>query len=157
QGSTLAVSADGMIVDFGFEVFGASALRFNLRELTLVRNPEGDGLTSRPQQTGLPVEDWNDSKTPTLDGKPIALDQYETSRSLAITPDNTRFVLGSEWPFQSFDADGKRLWTRSVPAVVWAVNISGDGRLVVAAYDDGTIRWHRMDDGRELLALMVLS
>jgi hypothetical protein len=40
---------------------------------------------------------------------------------------------------------------------VWAVNITGDGRLVVAAYADGTIRWHRMDDGRELLALRVLS
>jgi hypothetical protein len=36
------------------------------------------------------------------------------------------------------------------------VNIAGDGRLVVAAYGDGTIRWHRMDDGRELLALYVL-
>jgi hypothetical protein len=40
---------------------------------------------------------------------------------------------------------------------VWAVNISGDGRLVVAACGDGTIRWHRMDDGRELLALFVLA
>jgi len=29
--------------------------------------------------------------------------------------------------------------------------------LVVAAYDDGTIRWHRMGDGRELLALYVLA
>ena len=28
---------------------------------------------------------------------------------------------------------------------------------VVAAYGDGTIRWHRMDDGRELLALYVLA
>jgi hypothetical protein len=28
---------------------------------------------------------------------------------------------------------------------------------VVAAYGDGTIRWHRMDDGRELLALYVLG
>jgi hypothetical protein len=34
---------------------------------------------------------------------------------------------------------------------------SGDGRLVVAAYGDGTIRWHRVDDGRELLALSVLA
>ena len=42
-------------------------------------------------------------------------------------------------------------------ASVWAVNISGDGRLVIAAYGDGTIRWHRMDDGRELLALYVLA
>ena len=43
-----------------------------------------------------------------------------------------------------------------MPGEVWAVNISGDGKLVVAAYDDGTIRWHRTDDGRELLALQVL-
>ena len=46
---------------------------------------------------------------------------------------------------------------RAAPGAVWAVNITGDGRLVVAAYGDGTIRWHRMDDGRELLALQVLS
>jgi hypothetical protein len=29
--------------------------------------------------------------------------------------------------------------------------------LAIAAYGDGTIRWHRMDDGRELLALYVLA
>ena len=44
-----------------------------------------------------------------------------------------------------------------MPGEEWAVNISGDGRIVVVAYDDGTIRWHRIDDGRELLALMVLN
>ncbi len=44
-----------------------------------------------------------------------------------------------------------------MPGTVWAVNITGDGRLVVAAYQDGTIRWHRMADGVELLAFMPLS
>ena len=39
-----------------------------------------------------------------------------------------------------------------MPGVAWAVNVSGDGRLVVAAYGDGTIRWHRLSDGQELLA-----
>jgi hypothetical protein len=29
--------------------------------------------------------------------------------------------------------------------------------LAVVAYGDGTIRWHRLDDGRELLALYVLA
>src|SRR5262249_41923206 len=58
---------------------------------------------------------------------------------------------------RAIDAKGQNLWTRKVPGIVWAVNISGDGRLVVAAYGDGTIRWHRMDDGRELLALFVLA
>jgi hypothetical protein len=38
---------------------------------------------------------------------------------------------------------------------VRGVNISHDGRFVVAAYGDGTIRWHRLDDGTELLALFV--
>ena len=36
------------------------------------------------------------------------------------------------------------------------MNISGDGRLAVAAYGDGTIRWHRMEDGVELLALFPM-
>jgi hypothetical protein len=74
-----------------------------------------------------------------------------------IHPDAHRFVLGADWWLYAFDAEGKQLWKRPAPGPVWAVNISGDGRLVVAAYGDGIIRWHRMDDGRELLALQVLS
>jgi hypothetical protein len=35
------------------------------------------------------------------------------------------------------------------------VNQSADGRLAVAAVMDGTIRWYRLDNGRELLALFV--
>jgi hypothetical protein len=44
-----------------------------------------------------------------------------------------------------------------VPGVAWAVNASGDGRLLVAAYADGTIRWHKLDDGAELLAFLPLA
>ena len=36
------------------------------------------------------------------------------------------------------------------------MNASRDGRIVVTADGDGAIRWHRADDGRELLALLVL-
>ena len=36
------------------------------------------------------------------------------------------------------------------------MNASKDGRIVVSADGDGAIRWHRADDGRELLALQVL-
>ena len=39
-----------------------------------------------------------------------------------------------------------------MPGVAWAVNVSGDGRLGVAAFGDGTIRWFRLADGAELLA-----
>jgi WD40 repeat protein len=157
QGDDLAVAADGSIVDFGFEQGGESPLRFDLRTLKLVPRRSADHKTAPPKQTGLAVKDWVDSYSPTLDGNPIELERYETSRSLAIHPDERRFVLGAEWSLYAFDAKGKLLWKREVPGAVWAVDISGDGRLVVAAYSDGTIRWHRMDDGRELLALYVLQ
>jgi len=152
-----AVSADGTIVDFDFEVRGKSPLRFDLRARKLSADPPADLQTIPPKQTELAVKGWNDGYSPTLDGKPITLQQYETSRSLAIHPDGGRFVLGTEWSLRAIDAKGEQLWQRGVPSAVWAVNISGDGRLVVAAYGDGTIRWHRMDDGRELLALYVLA
>jgi len=37
----------------------------------------------------------------------------------------------------------------------WLVNASADGRFVVAALGDGTIRWYRTADGSEALALFV--
>jgi WD40 repeat protein len=157
QHDVLAVSADGTIVDFGFEVWGKSPVRFDLRALKLSRDPPADHQTIRAKQAGLAIEGWRIGFSPTLDGKPIKLQQYETSRSLAVHPDGGRFVLGAEWSLRAIDAKGQDLWQRPGPGVVWAVNISGDGRLVVAAYSDGTIRWHRMDDGRELLALFVLA
>jgi len=66
-------------------------------------------------------------------------------------------VLGTGWYLRAFAADGMPRWTQPAPASVWATNITADGRLVVAACGDGTIRWHRMDDGREVLALFPLA
>jgi WD40 repeat protein len=157
QRDRLAVSADGTIVDFGFEPRGKSPLRFDLRARKLGDDPPADQQTLPAKQAGLAVEGWKNGLSPTLDGKPIKLHQYELSQSLAVHPDGGRFVLGTTWYLRTIDAKGEQLWTRDTPSVVWAVNISGDGRLVVAAYGDGTIRWHRMDDGRELLALYVLA
>jgi Caspase domain len=47
------------------------------------------------------------------------------------------------------------VWQKPAPAPAWGVNVTRDGRLVIAAYGDGTIRWHRLRDGQELLALFV--
>jgi uncharacterized caspase-like protein len=157
QKEILAVSANGTIVDFGFEVFGKTPLRFDLRALKLNGDRPADNLTVLPRQDGLPIDRWNNSFDPTVGGIPIKLKPLERSRSLAIHPDGSRFVLGTEWSLLANDSKGELLWRREVPGVVWAVNITGDGRMVVAAYGDGTIRWHRMDDGRELLAFLVLG
>lgn len=157
QRHTLSVSDEGNMVDFGYEEWGEAPVRFDLSDLKLTFDPSEEGQTETPGQDGLKIESWVDSRRPTLRGKPLPLDKYEISRSLSIHPDGKRFLLGTEWWLRAFDDQGEKLWQRPVPGVVWAVNISGDGRLVIAAYDDGTIRWHRMDDGRELLAFFPFS
>ena len=53
QDKTLAMSAEGAIVDFGFETAGQSPLRFDLRARKLSRDPPADEQTIRPKQTGL--------------------------------------------------------------------------------------------------------
>ena len=130
-----AVSHDGTRV--GFEGFGKSPVCFDVAERRVTPVPVADNLLAGPLQSGLPIEDWRGSQHPTLGGSRLPLFQYEISRSLAIDPQGGRLVLGTEWYLRNYDAKGTLLWARAAPAVVWAVNITGDGRLVVAAYGDG--------------------
>jgi hypothetical protein len=151
--SSLSISSDGTRIDFSYSAPKQLA-RFDPTTRGLALDPSADAPMAVPRQNGLQINGWFNTAQPTLGGRPIALEPYEISRSLAIDPAGDRFVLGTEWYLRAYDASGTLLWIRSAPSVVWAVNISGDGRLVVAAHADGTIRWHRMSDGVELLAFM---
>jgi hypothetical protein len=104
---------------------------------------------------GLPVSDWLNKTAPKLGGKPLQLGHLETSRSLAVAPDRQSFLLGADFQLYRFGASGTKIWSRTTPGAAWAVNLSRDGRLAVGAFGDGTIRWYRYSDGRELLALFV--
>ncbi len=78
------------------------------------------------------------------------------SRSLAVVPATGHFVLGTEWSLRLFDRDAHEVWAaRPVSDSAWHVNITADGRLIVAAFGDGTIRWSRVSDGQEVLALFI--
>ncbi|GAB4392406.1 MAG: hypothetical protein Tsb0032_07930 [Kiloniellaceae bacterium] len=155
--STLSVSDDGSLVEFNLAYDGQDIMRFDISQLKLGSPQSDEDATTPPDQTSLKIEYWRNYTLPTLDESFLGLSEYETSRSLAIHPDEQRFVLGSEWWLYAFDSKGQQLWRVAPPGIVWAVNISGDGRLVVAAYGDGTIRWHRMDDGHEILAFFPLA
>ena len=64
-----------------------------------------------------------------------------------MAPDGESFVLGAEWGLYRFDANGQKFWRAQVPGTTWGVNLSADGRFIVAAFGDGTIRWFRASDG----------
>lgn len=133
----------------------ARLVRFDLaqRRLLLPGAAAPGGLV--PRSTGLPIEGWQNTTRPTLAGKPLSLERYEVSRSLAISGNASHFALGSEWAVRLFEADGRQRWRISTPGVAWQVNLSADGRFVVAALGDGTIRWYHASSGKPALALFV--
>ena len=149
------LSADGSRVRFGLGLGGEQLVLFDLAAFQLVDAANAPPGLAAPRTTGVAVSDWEENKAPKLNGEPIALQTYEHSRALAIAPDASRFVLGADWSLRAYRASGRELWQKPVPGTAWGVNISGNGKLVVAAYGDGTVRWHRLSDGRELLALFV--
>jgi WD40 repeat protein len=151
----LTLSADGERVRFGLGYGSERPVLFDLTAFQLVDAPDAAAGLAAAKTSGLAVSDWADKLTPKLNGKPIALEQDETSRSLAIAPDASRFVLGAEYRLRAYRANGGKIWEKETPGIAYGVNISRDGRLLVVAYYDGTIRWHRLSDGQELLALFV--
>ncbi len=156
-GDAFTVSRDGRSVRFGLDRRNAEPVRFDLdrRQVTTSASADTALTRARTGAEGLIVEGWNHTAEPRLNGELLPLDAYELARSLAIAPDGGRFLLGANWSLRLFDRERTELWRQSVPGVTWGVNIPADGRLALAAYGDGTIRWHRLTDGEELLALFV--
>jgi WD40 repeat protein len=150
------LSRDGKRVSFGYELQGKSPATFDMEARTLILDRDARDLFS-PDTTGLNVTDWNNSTEPKLNGRLLKLSQYETSFSFAVAPGNVGFLLGTHFSLRYFDQDGLEKWSSSVPGVAWGVNISRDGRLCVAAFSDGTIRWYGLKDGKELLAFFPHS
>jgi len=149
--SNLRLSTDGKKVGFGYELWGNSPATFDLSSRTLSPGGETSGLYS-PDMESLSVTDWKDTYTPKLNGRALALKQYEMSHSLAVSPSRDAFLLGTSWYLRYFDSNGNEKWQTPVPGTAWTVNICRDDRLGVAAFADGTIRWYRLSDGKELLA-----
>jgi WD40 repeat protein len=147
----LRLSADGRRVRFSYLWPDQEARSFDLVSRSLGAD-DAALAAARTTAPGLDINNWQGRTDPTLNGQPLKLLQREFSNSLAIAPDAERFVLGASWGLRLFDRTGRKVWQQPVPGIARAVNISADGRFVVVGYSDGTIRWHRLSNGEEVLA-----
>jgi len=132
--------------------------RFALSRRRIEVDPPADASLLAPatEAPGLTVTNWEDSTAPVVNGTPLKLEAYEISRSLALVPGTERFVLGAQFSLRLFDLTGHEVWpARPVPGDAWEVNVTADGRLIVAAFGGGTIRWFRASDGEAVLALFI--
>jgi hypothetical protein len=154
------LSSDGNNVEVASYYFNGSTwarhqISFSVSDQTLQIDTESKSPLLEPVTAGLAIDRWQDDEHPTLDGRALQLEAYEFSRSLAISPNKDSFVLGTAWYLRKFDRQGKEIWRVPVPGAARCVNISADGRFVVAALGDGTVRWYTFDKGEEVLALFV--
>jgi hypothetical protein len=138
----MAVSADGAVVEFatssGLERFDAAAGR-----ITAVSTPDDELAPPRIAAPGLTPSNWKDSSAPRLNGVPLALDRTEYSRSLAILPDTSAVLLGTDTHLRLFSTrDAHQIAAVAVPAAAWAVTLNAAGTVAVAALLDGTLRWY---------------
>lgn len=152
-GDAFRVSEDGHQIALPMAMGGKEPVLFDLAHGEL-------RSTAAPSSTRGPVipsglTRWKNSTQPTLNGRTLSLLPGETSRSAAATPDGRNFALGTEWYLRLIDMNGSQKWERRTPGAVWGVNVTGDGRWVIAALGDGSVRWYRTNDGQEQLALFV--
>ncbi|MBI2354025.1 MAG: caspase family protein [Deltaproteobacteria bacterium] len=157
---TFKISPDSATVLFSYERHGQAKALFDLklRRLTTERPPGAKLLPPRFTGNGIDVRNWegNSPEPPLLNGTRLrGFSNREKPRSLAVRHDEAGFVLGSSHFLRSYDRNGKLLWKRRIAENAWDVNISADNRTIVAAFDDGTIRWFGLADGRELYALYL--
>ncbi len=154
-GDNFKLAPDGRAVWFGLDAGPKDPYLFDAALLTLEPMASPPVGFAAPDSTSLPLGNWEDSREPTLAGQPIALRPADMSHAVAVLPDHKSFIIGSSWALTRFDADGGLVWRARNYGTCWGVNVSGDGEIVIAAFDDGTLRWYRKHDGAELLALFV--
>ncbi|HYZ63519.1 MAG TPA: caspase family protein [Acetobacteraceae bacterium] len=137
--------AEPWLVDMGQRAVGP---RTATRALTPVAAPTVARLIASgpaPEVSG-----WRNSTNPKIGGQRIRLDAEEWSRSYAATPSGELVVLGTDYQLRVFRRDGVATDAAELPGAAWAVGVSGDGRTVVAAVGDGTLRWFGLSEAGRL-------
>jgi WD40 repeat protein len=123
-------------------------------DLAVMAAPSPDTANWLAEAGALHVADWDDGLTPRLNDRQLGLKQGERAESVSVQ--DQRVLLGTHFGIHAFDDTGREAWV-ATSGPTYRVNQSGDGRVVVAAVDDGTIRWYRASDGLLLLSLFVTA
>lgn len=150
----IEIAPDGMAVRYPLRHDGSMSRSFSLAERGEQPQAERTERVHPPvtEARGLRITGLQPGGEPRLNGKPLLLDDHERPRSHAYAADGSALLLGTEWALRLYDREARLAWRVPLPAVAYAVNVARQGKVAVAALSDGTIRWYRMRDGREMLA-----
>ena len=156
----LEISDDARTLRWGAQGAGGGfGFAFDKRRLQTAPN----NALRRPETRFGPFTapaDWNqDSRPPVIGGKAMALAADERGRALAVlrgvSGTQPAAIVGTNRALYRVTEQGGVSWRVAVDTEIRALNTSTDGRLLVGAMADGTVRWWRASDGRQLLTLLA--
>jgi len=158
----LEVSADATAVRWGMKSSdGGLGFQFEKRALSV---RPGQSLRAPETRFGwfsAPGDVNNQRRPPVIGGKPMVLADDERSRAATVIRASgtspSAAIVGTNRALYAVSEQGAVLWRMPVDTEVRSVNASADGRLVVSAMADGTLRWWRARDGVLLMTLLATS
>lgn len=90
-----------------------------------------------------------------LNNKPLPL--AGRARYWSFAADGAGLAVATAESVQWFSSNGARSWQHPVAVEPRAINVAGDGKVVVISHADGTLTWLSAADGRPLLHAALLS
>ena len=108
--------------------------------------------TNLTKTSDIFIADWQTTQYPKMNGKPIFRKTMNRFHSVDISDVVNEIVFGSDLRIVCINKESEILWEKFV-LFAYAVNISGNGKVVVASLGNGLINWYRMSDGKLLLTL----
>ncbi|MFM2067957.1 MAG: hypothetical protein RLZZ584_2866 [Pseudomonadota bacterium] len=152
--STFRISRDGNVVEWRTTEGVTRAFHLPYRRLAPADAvPMMQAVNSR---SGFQVTDWENHRSPRIDGRPVTLLPLEVSRAVAIHPDSGSVVMGTSRALRRIERGGQEIWSVQMNTEVRALNLTQDGRAIVGVLADGSVRWWRTKDGVNILSLLVL-
>ena len=146
--SELSLTVDGRVVMLPLPIRDYRHSVFDLRRTKLLEPAQ----MKHAERLRRLASANNKSRCSTMRG---SLQIKSVPRAKAESRNRQSVAFGSAISLWAEDASGKTVWRRAVASAVVGLNVSINNRLVIAAHEDGTVRWYRLKDGQELLALFV--
>ena len=153
------VSKNGEKIQFSYrtKTRKIKTARFNAKTMRLTLNPSSTNGMSHPLvgSPNIRVTRWLGKSAFRANGRVVRLAKGEVVNGLAIARNERFFVVGTSNHLRLFNKAGRERWRIPVYSPIRAVNVSKNGRWIVAAFEDGTIRWYQVGMGKILLTLFV--
>lgn len=149
----ISTSVNGQIITFRFEA-GGGFLSFNAAQPATPVEVKTEEIPYEGNRlSGL----GDDLHHPVFKGHALPIDDQETLLTRYITNNGSRIYLGTSLEIYAYTGTGQRLWRREMPNSVNSVLASQDGRMLIAALADSSIRWYDARTGDEICALITYA